>query len=120
MLKNANSGLEKKVKMTQEIIDQYGRINGDNDTIHYDDELAKSRGFRGTLAHGLNVMGYGAGLAAKKYGDRWYTEGELYTKWIAPVCPGDDLVVTLTDEGELHGAVAQGPTMVGHAKLGNQ
>ncbi|QAA95372.1 MaoC family dehydratase [Pollutimonas thiosulfatoxidans] len=117
MLKRTDATLEKKVKMTQEIIDQYGRINGDNDTIHYDEELAKSRGFRGTLAHGLNVMGYAAGLAAQKYGERWYTEGELYTKWIAPVCPGDDLVVTLADDGELQGAVAQGPTMVGHAKL---
>ncbi|MBF6618209.1 MAG: MaoC family dehydratase [Candidimonas sp.] len=117
MLKRTDATLEKKVKMTQEIIDQYGRINGDNDTIHYDEALAKSRGFRGTLAHGLNVMGYAAGLAAQKYGERWYTEGELYTKWIAPVCPGDDLVVTLADDGELQGAVAQGPTMVGHAKL---
>ncbi len=109
--------LQKKIEMTQAIIDQYGQINGDNDTIHYDEALAASRGFRGTLAHGLNVMGYAAGLAAKKYGDRWYTEGELYTKWIAPVCPGDQLVVTLDDEGEIEGKVAEGPTMVGHAKL---
>jgi len=120
MSKNANATLEKKIKMTQEIIDQYGRINGDNDTIHYDSELARSRGFRGTLAHGLNIMGYGAGLAARKYGDRWYTEGELYTKWIAPVCPGDDVIVTLTEDGELRGTVAQGSTMVGYAKVGNQ
>ncbi len=109
--------LETKIEMTQAIIDQYGAINGDNDTIHYDDELAKSRGFRGTLAHGLNVMGYAAALAAKKYGDRWYTEGELYTKWIAPVCPGDQLVVTLDDDGKIEGKVAQGPTMIGYAKL---
>lgn len=109
--------LEKKVAMTQAIIDQYGAINGDNDTIHYDEALAKSRGFRGTLAHGLNVMGYAAGLAAKKYGEDWYTRGELYTKWIAPVCPGDNLVVTLNEDGNIEGAVAQGPTMVGHARL---
>ena len=111
--------LEKKVAMTQAIIDQYGTINGDNDTIHYDEALAKSRGFRGTLAHGLNVMGYAAGLAAKKYGEDWYTRGELYTKWIAPVCPGDHLVVTLDEDGKIEGAVEQGLTMVGHARLVN-
>lgn len=112
--------LQKKIHMTQAIIDQYGIINGDNDTIHYDEDLAKSRGFRGTLAHGLNVMGYAAGLAAKKYGERWYTEGELYTKWIAPVCPKDDLVVSLSEQGEITGEVAQGKTMVGYAKLAEQ
>lgn len=111
--------LEKKIEMTQAIIDQYGVINGDNDTIHYDDELAKSRGFRGTLAHGLNVMGYAAGLAAQMYGERWFTEGELYTKWIAPVCPGDQLVVTIDDDGTIEGRVAQGTTMIGHARLVN-
>lgn len=111
--------LEKKIVMTQAIIDQYGAINGDNDTIHYDEELAKSRGFRGTLAHGLNVMGYAAGLAAQMYGDRWFTEGELYTKWIAPVCPGDQLVVTIDDDGTIEGKVAQGTTMIGYAKLVN-
>ena len=111
--------LEKKIEMTQAIIDQYGVINGDNDTIHYDDGLAKSRGFRGTLAHGLNVMGYAAGLAAQMYAERWFTEGELYTKWIAPVCPGDQLVVTIDDDGTIEGRVPQGTTMIGYARLVN-
>jgi len=109
--------MRKEIHITQELIDQYGRINGDNDTIHYDHDLAISRGFRGTLAHGLMVMGYAASLAAKKYGEKWYTGGEIYTKWIAPMCPGDDLVVTLADDGEVTGAVKEGPTMVGYARL---
>ncbi|MBV6306101.1 MaoC family dehydratase [Candidimonas humi] len=112
--------MEKKIKMTQAIIDQYGAINGDNDTIHYDADLASRRGFRGTLAHGLNVMGYAAGLAARRYGADWYTKGELYTKWIAPVCPGDNLTVSLRDDGEIEGKVDQGITMVGHARLAEQ
>lgn len=107
----------KSIRMTQAIIDQYGRINGDNDIIHYDEAFARERGFRGTLAHGLNVMGYAAGLAAKEFGRDWFYRGELYTKWIAPVCPGDDLEVSLTEEGVVRAEVASGETMVGHARL---
>lgn len=103
-------------EVTQATIDRYGEINGDNDIIHYDHEYAVRRGYRGTLAHGLMVMGYAAELGAKEYGADWYSKGELSVVWTAPVCPGDDVVVTL-DGGELRAQVDGEPVLVGRMGL---
>jgi acyl dehydratase len=105
-------------RITQAMINRYGRINGDNDIIHYDEDYARQRGFRGTLAHGLMLMGYAAELAAREYGKDWYTRGEIKTKWIKPVCPGDQLTVALDDNGALQASVDDGSlVMLGEAKL---
>ncbi|MEO8847019.1 MAG: MaoC family dehydratase [Casimicrobiaceae bacterium] len=104
--------------VSQGTFDRYGRINGDNDIIHYDDVYAKQRGFRGTLAHGLMVMGYMAELAAKQHGDAWYRGGRLKVKWVAPVCPGDTVVAVLGDDGTLHASVGDNETvLVGEASV---
>lgn len=107
----------KEVRVTQATIDQYGRINGDNDIIHYDHAYAVERGFRGTLAHGLMVMAYAAELGARRHGADWFTKGEIEVKWIGPVCPGDDLLVALKDDGQINADVGEGPVMVGRAAL---
>lgn len=109
--------MKKTVKMTQDMIDTYGRINGDNDILHYNHDYAISMGFRGTLAHGLHVMGMASDLAARKYGKDWHHQGELYVKWVAPVCPGDELQVEITDDGQAMARNQLGDTMIGHAKL---
>lgn len=102
--------------VTQETIDRYGRINGDNDIIHYDAEYAARRGFRGTLAHGLMVMAYAAELGAEQHGRSWFTDGELEVVWTAPVCPGDE--VTVRTEGEsVHGEVDGGSVLAGALRL---
>ena len=107
----------KEVRVTQATIDQYGRINGDNDIIHYDHAYAVERGFRGTLAHGLMVMAYAAELGARRHGADWFTKGEIEVKWIGPVCPGDNLLVALNDDGQINADVGEGPVMVGRAAL---
>ena len=112
--------LKKEVHVTQTTIDDYGRINGDNDIIHYDHAYALERGFRGTLAHGLMVMAYAAELGAKRHGADWFRSGEIEVKWIGPVCPGDDLSVVLDDNGPINATVGEGPVMFGHAALATQ
>jgi acyl dehydratase len=104
--------------VSQATFDRYGRINGDNDIIHYDDAYAKQRGFRGTLAHGLMVMGYMAELAARQYGSGWYRGGRLKVKWVAPVCPGDTVVANIDDAGHLQATVGDNDVvLVGEATL---
>ncbi len=109
--------LEKTIPQTQEMFDAYGRLNGDNDILHYDKAYANEKGFRGTLGHGLMYTGYVANLAAKKYGRDWHYRGELTVKFVAPVCPEDRLVVTLNDDGTAQCASQFGTTLVGSAKL---
>ena len=101
--------ISRTIEMTQEMIDRYGRLNGDNDVIHYDHDYAVARGFRGTLNHGMMTLGYIAELGARKNGRDWFFRGELKVKWIDPVCPGDVLEVEVDDAGQASAAVAQGP-----------
>ena len=109
--------LRREIPQTQAMIDRYGRINGDNDIIHYDRDYALARGFRGTLNHGMMTMGYVAELGARKFGRDWFYRGELQVKWTGPVCPGDTLVVEAGDDGEVRAEVEAGPVASGRMGL---
>ena len=99
--------LKREIDMTQPMIDRYGRINGDNDIIHYDHDYAVARGFRGTLNHGMMTLGYMADMGARTFGADWLYGGELTVKWIDPVCPGDRLTIE-TDDGTVTATVQTG------------
>ena len=105
--------LTRTITVTQEMIDRYGRLNGDNDIIHYDEAYARQRGYRGTLAHGLMVMAYAAELGARRFGPCWFEAGTISAKWTGPVCPGDVLVVTLDETGTVRASVGDAAVMVG-------
>jgi acyl dehydratase len=109
--------MQRTISITQEKIDRYGDINGDYDIVHYDHDYAVKRGFRGTLVHGPHLSGFAANLAFEKYGEDWLRRGRLHTKWIAPVCPGDELVVDIADDGTLAEMVDGQPVVVGRATL---
>jgi len=112
--------MERRILITQEMIDGYGRINGDNDIIHYDHEYALKRGFRGTLLHGPHMSAFAADLGARRFGKDWHTHGRLHTKWVGPVCPGDEFVAELADDGTLSAHVGDQMAMVGRAVLRKQ
>jgi 3-hydroxybutyryl-CoA dehydratase len=103
--------------ITQEIIDAYGELNGDDDILHYDAEYAAQRGFRGTLAHGLMIQGYANVVAVDTYGDDWFTRGEIAVKFVGPTCPGDVVTVSIDDDGTLEARVPTGVSLVGTAVL---
>jgi acyl dehydratase len=112
--------MQRTLAITQEMIDRYGRINGDNDIIHYDHAYAVKRGFRGTLLHGPHMSAFAADLGAKRFGKDWLTHGRLHTKWVGPVCPGDTLVVEIDASGELTANVGAQRAMVGSVTLRRQ
>ncbi len=109
--------MERSLSITQDMIDRYGRINGDNDIIHYDHGYAVKRGFRGTLLHGPHVSALAADLGARRYGSDWLYRGRLHTKWVSPVCPGDMYAAELADDGTLTARVGEQVAMVGRAVL---
>lgn len=109
--------MTKTVDMTQALIDGYGGINGDNDIIHYDHDYAVARGFRGTLAHGMHLTAFAAEEAARTYGRDWFYRGEITTKWIAPVCPGDRLEIAIAPDGTIRAEGPVGPVIAGAARL---
>jgi acyl dehydratase len=109
--------MKREIEITQTMIDLYGKINGDNDIIHYDHEYAVQRGFRGTLLHGPHMTAFAADLGAKKFGADWLYKGRLHTKWIGPACPGDLFVVELDDDGVISARVGEQATIAGSARL---
>lgn len=113
----SNDKVEKTIPQTQAMFDNYGKLNGDNDILHYDDAFAKARGFRGTLGHGLMYTGYVCDLAAKKYGNDWFYRGRLKVKYVRPVCPGDNLVVKIEADGTTECKSQFDTTLVGSATL---
>lgn len=105
--------MKRELEITQDMIDAYGRINGDNDIIHYDHAYAVARGFRGTLLHGPHMTALAAELGARRYGRDWLFRGRLRTKWIGPVCPADRFVVELAEDGGMEAVSGGGVAMVG-------
>ena len=110
-------GSKRRIPQTQEMFDNYGQLNGDNDILHYDDAFAKARGFRGTLGHRLMYTGYVCDLAARKYGRDWHYRGRLTVKYVRPVCPGDNLVVSIEADGAAQCQSQFDTTLVGSATL---
>jgi acyl dehydratase len=108
---------QRDIPIDQAKIDAYGRINGDNDIIHYDHAYAQQRGFRGTLLHGPHMTAFGADLGARRYGKEWLTRGRLHTKWVGPSCPGDTFSVRLDQSGKLEASSGPDLAMVGEATL---
>jgi 3-hydroxybutyryl-CoA dehydratase len=95
-------------QITQESINRYGELNGDNDQLHYDAEYARSRGFQGTIAHGLMLLGTVTELAVSRMGSAWFEQGYVGLKWIAPTHAGDEIVVAIDDGGKIEVHAAAG------------
>ncbi|GAA4341689.1 MaoC family dehydratase [Pigmentiphaga soli] len=110
--------MERTIRITQEVIDGYGRVNGDHDTNHYDDSYAKGQGYRGAIAHGLLLSGFAIGLAMQRYGADFCRRGEFEHKYLKGTCPGDEFTLALDDDGQVSGTVAGAElTLVGYTRL---
>jgi acyl dehydratase len=105
----------REIRITQAMIDGYGRINGDNDIVHYDHAYAVGRGFRGTLLHGPHMTAFAVDVAAARHGAEWLRAGRLSTRWIGPVCPGDTFTVALDPAGGIEARAGGRVAMVGRA-----
>ena len=75
--------------VTQETINRYGELNGDNDIVHYDSAFARAKGFRAPIAHGMMVLGYLSETLREVWGMDWLTTGAVDIRWVGPVYPDD-------------------------------
>lgn len=81
---------------SQEDIEAFARISGDDNPAHVDAAWAEASAFGGRVAHGVLT----AGLISAVLGTQLPGPGSIYMsqtlKWLAPVRPGDDLTATVT------------------------
>src|SRR2546423_14043899 len=59
---------ERRITFTREQIAEYAEVSGDHNPIHLDDEVARSVGLPGLIAHGMLQMGLLATVAAEAAG----------------------------------------------------
>lgn len=81
---------------TQDDIDAFARISGDDNPAHVDPAWADASIFGGRVAHGILT----AGLISAVIGTQLPGPGSIYMsqtlKWLAPVKPGEALTATAT------------------------
>ena len=84
--------------MTEAHFAAFQTVSADNHPIHYDVEYCRTRGHKGPLAHGFQVLCFtaaGASTFAAAVGDALIAFVEQSSKFLRPVYTGDTLYPTL-------------------------
>lgn len=90
------TGLEEsfQVTITQDMLDKFREITGDNNPLHTEESFAKQKGYDSCVAYGMLTASFLSTLAGV------YLPGEkslihsVETKFVKPVFVGDTLTVT--------------------------
>jgi len=90
---------ERKVTFTREQIAAYAEASGDMNPIHLDDEVARSVGLPGLIAHGMLQMGIAATVAADAVGGPQRLR-RLAVRFAGMVVPGDAVTFSAEPAGE--------------------
>jgi 3-hydroxybutyryl-CoA dehydratase len=90
---------EAALRVTEETIDDYADLTGDDNPIHRDDEYAAETMFGGRVAHGMLTAGVVSAALANLPGDVVYLSQEL--DFENPVRPGQTVTATVNVVEEL-------------------
>lgn len=89
---------ERSVRFTKEQIAAYAEASGDRNPIHLDDDIARSVGLPGLIAHGMLQMGLMGVIAAEAAGGPDKLT-RLYCRFAGMVLPGDTVTFTAEAAG---------------------
>jgi acyl dehydratase len=94
---------ERSYRITRADLAAYAQASGDHNPIHQDDEVARSVGLPGVIAHGMYTLALAARYVDEALGEPGRI-AEIGAKFIRPVVvpeDGTDVVVTgdLRDDG---------------------
>jgi 3-hydroxybutyryl-CoA dehydratase len=92
---------EAALRVTEETIDDYADLTGDDNPIHRDEAYASETMFGGRVAHGMLTGGLVSAALADLPGDVVYLSQEL--DFENPVRPGQTVTATATVVEELGG-----------------
>ncbi|MFL2640087.1 MAG: MaoC family dehydratase [Dehalococcoidia bacterium] len=84
-------------EINQKLITDYAEVSGDKNPIHIDSSFAQKSQFKGTIAHGMIIVGYFSDFMDRIHGSNWSKTGRIKVKFRNPARPGD----TLSISGEL-------------------
>ena len=77
-------------------IDEYGKLSGDMNPVHFDPEFARHTVFGGTIAHGMLSAGLISTVLGMKLPGAGCIALGVNLRFRAPVRPGDTVTATCT------------------------
>lgn len=89
------------LQITQETVDRYADLVGDDNPLHLDADYAAEGIFGGRVAHGMLAAGVVSAAVADLPGDVVYVSQEL--SFTAPARPGDEVSATAEVTGIVEG-----------------
>lgn len=90
-----------EVTVTEETIEAFAALSGDENPIHLDDEYAADTMFGGRVAHGIISAAVVSGALARLSGDIVYLSQEL--SFEKPVYPGETVEASVSVVDDLGG-----------------
>ena len=82
-------------KLSEESISEYGKVSGDYNPVHFDNEFAKRLGFNSKIVHGLTI----SSILSKYYGTEFPGHGTLFLGYkfifLAPIYPCKEYTVKI-------------------------
>ena len=96
-----NQSYSIKHTVSNEIVQEFAQVSGDNNPIHVDEAYAKNSIFKGQVAHGMLSASYISAILGTKFPGN----GTIYLgqnlKFVKPVYVGDtiEIVVTILEIG---------------------
>ncbi len=94
-------------KITQDMINAWADVSGDQNPLHIDPDYAKTTKFGGTIAHGHIALGILCEMMIEACGQSWWYGGMLQdVHFTSPVKPGNVIetrgVITSSESCEEH------------------
>jgi 3-oxoacyl-[acyl-carrier protein] reductase len=83
-------------EITQELVDAFARLSGDDNPLHMDAQFAHTLGFQQRVAHGMLVASYVSTLIGTQLPGPGALWAQQSFRWRAPVFIGDTVRITLT------------------------
>jgi 3-hydroxybutyryl-CoA dehydratase len=78
--------------VTQDQINRYAEVSGDNNPVHLDFGFAVETTFGRIVAHGMLVLAFVSEMLTRQFGQEWLETGTLKVRLKAPVYPGDSVL----------------------------
>ncbi len=84
---------------TRYAVDAFNTATASANKIH-DDAVAAEYGFQGGLVPGVDVIAYLTRAPVERWGIEWLRHGGLSARLVSPVYDGEQVTVTVTDDGD--------------------
>ena len=85
---------ERRHRVDQDLVSRYARVSGDHNPLHTDPDFAATTHFGRTIAHGMMTLAFVSAAMESWAGPAWAAGGALDVTFLAPVFPGDEVVVS--------------------------